>query len=171
MREPIHIGHLADCPAALPKVSGWLYRQWLRDCGYSRQQAADELRTRLHRGRLPIALVALDGVRPVGVTSLIELRGPAARQRICCLSGLYVLSAWRRRGIGRLLCQRAIEEAERLQQPSLGLYTRDREPYYARMGWRKVMDAVPPQTAERDTVAFMDLALDPYRGRLEFAGF
>jgi len=153
----VTIDYLADHPAALARAAVWLHRQWLGEWGYSRRQAAHELRGRLSRVRLPLALVALDGERPVGIASLVELERPDTAVRVCCLSGVYVPPAWRRRGIGRLLCRRAAAEAARLQFASIGLFTQGLEMFYAEMGWRRVMDAVPPKSGEREVVAFMEL--------------
>lgn len=153
----VTIDYLADHPAVLARTAVWLHRQWLEEWGYSRRQAADELRGRLSRDRLPLALVALAGESPVGVASLVELEKPESTTLVCCLSGVYVPPSWRRQGIGRLLCRRAAAEAARLQFASVGLFTRGLEPFYAEMGWRRVMDTVPPKSGERGTVAFMEL--------------
>jgi predicted N-acetyltransferase YhbS len=170
----VTVDYLADHPAALPRAVVWLHRQWLGKWGYSRRQAATELRGRLSRVRLPLTLVALNGERPVGIASLVELERPDAATRGCCLSGVYVSPVWRGKGIGRLLCQRAAAEAARLQFPSIGLFTQEHEAFYAEMGWRRVMDAVPPRSGERGVVAFMELAFareasDLNKGGLAFS--
>lgn len=153
----LSVDYLANHPSALPRVARWLHRQWLGEWGYTRAQSIDELRGRLSRCQLPLALMAMIGERPTGVASLVELERPGSRTPVCCLAGVYVLPRSRRRGIGRLLCLRAVHEAERLQRPSIGLFTLGFESFYREMGWRKVTDAVPPSHGERQAAAYMEL--------------
>jgi N-acetylglutamate synthase-like GNAT family acetyltransferase len=82
---------------------------------------------------------------------------------VCCLAGVYVPPTWRRRGIGYMLCRRAVLEAERLRLPSLGLFTHDGENFYAKMGWKRAMDAAPPNTGVYKLVAFMELQIASLR--------
>jgi predicted N-acetyltransferase YhbS len=169
-RRSVSVDYLANHPFALSRAVGWLHRQWLAAWGYSRRQAAVELRSRLSRAQLPLALVSLAGRRPVGLASLVELERPRTKALVCCLAGVYVLPAWRRRGIGRLLCRRAVLEAERLQLPCIGLFTHGFEQFYAEMGWRKVMDALPPNSGERGMVAFMELEVSALKTDAEQPG-
>ena len=91
-----------------------------------------------------MALVAsLDGL-PVGTVSLVEGDHPLDPTPICCLAGLYVLPAWRRLGIGRQLCRAALRQALRLRAGPVGLFTRDAEGFYRRLGWHcELVTALP----------------------------
>src|SRR5262249_44296899 len=80
-----------------------------------------------------------------------------------CLADLYVISDWRRRGVGTLLCRRAVRMAGRLHLPTLHLYTKDSELFYQRLGWRKVTDAVIEDVRGLELAAFMST---PSRGRV-----
>jgi predicted N-acetyltransferase YhbS len=54
------------------------------------------------------------------------------------LGSLFVLPGQRRRGIGGRLCRRAMAEAGRLGVEMLYLFTEDRAPFYAEMGWEEL---------------------------------
>jgi predicted N-acetyltransferase YhbS len=152
----ITVTHLADHPAALVPLAGWLHRQWLFAWGLSREQAEDELQARSNRASLPMAWVALAAGRPVGTVSLVEDELPFEPGQVCCLAGVYVLPAWRGQSLGRRLCMRALSEAERLGFASTGLYTRDQEPFYRRLGWVKVTDAIIECGRGPELVSFME---------------
>lgn len=139
--DAVRVVALADHPAALPVVAGWLHREWLQAWHLSRAQALAEIEVRLHRRTLPLALVALAGRTPVGTASLVDDAHPSDATTICSLAGVYVTPRWRRRGIGRLLCTRAVALAAELGRQPVGLYTLDAEAYYLRLGWTKVVEA------------------------------
>jgi predicted N-acetyltransferase YhbS len=123
-------------------VANWLHRQWLEAWGLSQQEAESELRDRLHRNKLPMAWVALAGGIPVGTVSLVADEKPFDAVRICCLAGLYVVPAWRDRGIGRQLCRYAVRRARGLGYPEIGLYTIDQEAFYHHLSWTTLSPAV-----------------------------
>ncbi len=136
---PFRVGYLADHPGALPAVAAWLHAEWLAAIGLAPAEAEARLRRRLNRDRVPLALVALAGDVPVGTVSLVEEEDdvPGVPPPRYALAGLFVPPPWRRRGVGTLLCRRAVEEARRLRLPHLLVFTPDRAAFYARRGWRK----------------------------------
>lgn len=165
--DAISVVALADHPAALPVVAGWLHREWLQAWKLTKAQAVAEMRVRMNRGTLPLALVALAGRTPVGTASLVDDAHPSNAASICSLAGVYVTLRWRRRGVGRLLCTRAVELAESLQRRPVGLYTRDAEAFYLGIGWTKVVDAPLRDPVGPTTGAYMEWhgPLRPARGR------
>ena len=139
--DAVSVVALVDHPAALPVVAAWLHREWLQAWNLTKAESLAETRVRMNRGALPLALVALAGRTPVGTASLVDDAHPSDAATICSLAGVYVTPRWRRRGVGRLLCTGAVELAARLQHQPVGLYTRDAEAFYLRIGWTKVADA------------------------------
>ena len=131
---------LAEHPAALPVVAGWLHDEWWGAWGLSLAQAQAGLRARMQHRALPLALLALAGDLPVGTASLVHDEHPLDAGTICSLADVYVAPAWRQRGVGRLLCSRAVELAQTLQPHPTGLYTRDTEAFYRHLGWTKLLD-------------------------------
>ena len=149
---------LADCPAVLPVLAGWLHREWLQRWGLTEAEACDEMRGRLNTDAMPLAWVAQLGGRPVGTVSPVPDDPPVGPGRICCLSGLYVVPAWRRRGIGGRLCRHALAQARRLDCGPVGLYTDGHEEFYRRRGWTCETPAVIPGSDGPTLVRFMQPA-------------
>lgn len=139
--DAVSVVALADHAVALPVVAGWLHREWLRAWDLTQAESLAETRARMNRGVLPLALVALAGRTPVGTASLVDDAHPLNAASICSLAGVYVVPRWRRRGVGRLLCARAVELGAALRRQPVGLYTRDAEAFYLRIGWTRVVDA------------------------------
>lgn len=155
-RDRVTIDYLAHHRAAVPAVVDWLSEQWFRDWHFSRRQAIDEVCGRLNVSCLPMTLVALADGKPIGTASLVEDDNPVSWGSVYCLTGVYVAAPWRQRGVGRLLCQRAVLEARRLRVPGLALLTKDCEPFYARLGWHKVTDVAFPNGPRLEFFAFMN---------------
>ena len=150
-----HIAFLADHPDAVPVVAAWLHQKWFRNLDLSPSETEEKVRSWLSREEIPLALLALVDSVPVGVVSIIEDDDPLSPEPAYCLNGLYVVAPWRRRGIGGMLCRRALVEARRLGLPALSLYTRDAEFYYQGLGWKKVVDTVIESGPGIELVAFM----------------
>ncbi len=133
---------LADCPYWMPTLNRWLQSEWLATSWISAKQvdAILMLRNRCHG--TPIAFVAIEDEYPIGMASLVETARPDSEVMVPCLSGLYVAPNWRRRGVGAALCSHVLDEAHRLQQPTVGLYTLNKATYYARLGWIKRCDTI-----------------------------
>jgi predicted N-acetyltransferase YhbS len=157
--KPLRIAALADCPAALPEVAAWLHGQWMLGWGLSHADVQDELRRRANRDTLPMAWVALAGEQPVGTVSLVEDERPLEPGSVACVAGLYVTPEWRRRGVARALCDRALAELVQMKRPSAGVFTRDREAFYRHLGWTKVVDTVIEGCDGPELVAFMETPL------------
>lgn len=115
----------------VPTVAAWLHRRWLARAGVDRAGAATLLRARLHEDRLPLALIALADGLVVGTASLVHGPADAAAE----LRGLYVRADRRGRGIGALLCDRALDEARLLGAATVVLDTYEAAPFFARLGW------------------------------------
>ena len=164
--DAVSVVALADHPAALPVVAGWLHREWLQAWNLTKAQAVAEMRVRMNRGALPMALVALAGRTPVGTASLVDDAHPSNAAPICSLAGVYVTPRWRRRGVGRLLCRHAVELAAGLRHQPVGLYTRDAEAFYLRIGWTRVADAPLRDPAAPTLGVYMEWRGSPGSGNI-----
>jgi predicted N-acetyltransferase YhbS len=157
----IQTAYLADCLEVLPTVASWLQRQWWAAGGGLAERAADRLRERAQRDRLPLTLVALRDGQPIGTVSLVHDHPPEEDQWVPCLGGIYVLPGWRRQGVGALLCERALQEAARLGLPRLFLYTPDQERFFANQGWDKIVDTLVRVGSGYAVVAWMERPVLP----------
>ncbi len=132
----VAIGLLADHPQCLSTVANWLYEQWGRQRpGSSPERVAVRLQSHLGRGRLPLMLVALDGSQCVGCASLRAADLDGREDLTPWLASVYVPESRRRAGIGTRLVRAAEAEARRLGISALYLFTPDRQPFYAALGW------------------------------------
>lgn len=136
MPAGITIEYLADHPQHVPVVATWVYRHWGRM--YRMKSVAEQverLSERLNKGKLPLALVALAGGEPVGTASL-KIREMTTHPRLAhWLGTVYVVEAWRGRGLGTALVERAETEARQLGIGTLCLHTPDKEHFYTSHGW------------------------------------
>ncbi len=155
---PVRIEYLADRIEFVPQVGAWLHEEWFESLQHSAEETAAEALARANRERLPLALVAVAGAQAIGMASLLACEKPARAGTGCCLAGVYVLAQWRRQGIGARLCRKATEVAAQLGAPTLCLYTRHHEPFYAALGWNKVADSVLEVGRGFELLAFMEIA-------------
>ena len=135
------VDYLADHPDAIPVLAKWLFDEWgHRSPDGSVEGMADNLRERLRRDRLPLALVALGHGEPIGTVSLKMREVEIRPQYEHWLGTLFVPKASRRKGVGSLLVEAGADEARRLGIWELYLYTRhsETERLYAGLGWAEV---------------------------------
>ncbi len=125
----VTLHYLADHPHLLPVLAGWP----LDDSGTSRR----DLELRLHRYRLPLAFVSLEGSEPTGCVSLLLDRATHPRNRRPRLAGLYVVPEHRGRGIGTALARRSVRKAAALGHPALSVSVPpEYAAFFERLGWR-----------------------------------
>ncbi len=143
-RVNITVDYLADHQDAIPQIARWLFDEWGRHSPESPDGSVegveDNLRNRLRRDALPLAMLAHEDEEPLGTVSLkireIEIRP----QYEHWLGTLFVVKPRRGAGIGSLLVRAAVDAASRLEISELYLYTRYRktEQWYKRLGWIEV---------------------------------
>lgn len=131
---------LASAPRHIPAVARWILDQWGHHYpGSTHLRVEAELRTPPNAAGLPCTFVALDANdTPVGTASLLIQDMEADNPLTPWLASVFVLDAWRGRGIGRRLVATVEEEALRLGVRRLYLFTPDRETFYAHTGWRPI---------------------------------
>jgi GNAT superfamily N-acetyltransferase len=135
----IAIAYLADHPEFADDLAMWSWTEWrvlFEASGRGLEDARRSYRERAQRDALPLALVAFAADRLVGTVSLV-VHDLATRPEITpWLASLFVVPEWRRRGVASMLVERAIEEARRLNLPTLFLWTSSAEALYGKLGWR-----------------------------------
>jgi GNAT superfamily N-acetyltransferase len=137
--EEVRIDYLYDHRDFVPTVARWIYGEW-SDIIDSPSEAdfVEHVDRRMRRREIPTTFVAFCEDRPVGSCSLLETDLKTRMDLSPWLAEVFVLPAYRRRGIGRALVERAVEEATALGLEALYLFTPDREGFYARLGWSVV---------------------------------
>lgn len=127
------LGHHLDL---VPVVARWHWDEWGADYPDS---SLDEwtrgLSGKTRTDGLPCSWIAFVGIEPVGSVAL-ELDGVEPRPELKPdLGGLYVLPAFRNRGIGSDLVKACEGGARDFGVSDLYLHTQRAETLYARLGW------------------------------------
>ena len=154
--------YLPADPAIVEIVAGWHQETWGHLTGRSHAERMREFDEQLESDRIPLTVVAFEAGRPVGSASLLLEDMDTHLDWTPWLASVFVLPEFRRRGIGERLCRRIVAEARRLGVPRLYLFTPDKGPYYAKMGWQTI--AVEPYRGERVTTMHLELAGAEPRG-------
>ncbi|WP_088892986.1 GNAT family N-acetyltransferase [Leptolyngbya ohadii] len=183
MRTAPLFTYLADHPAFIPTIAQWLHQEW-HDFYPSETEAqiAAELETHLNRDRIPLTIVALEqnSSHLVGTISLMHGKTeapPEYAELFPWLASLYVIPEKRGTGLGRLLVQRILQEANRLKQSQVYLWTeiptrvqtsKETEArttalidWYTQQGWQAIAQTnfqqQPVQIMRYDLKAFQDI--------------
>ena len=132
----VRFEYLADHLALLPQLARLHFDEW----GHLRPNETLEVRTlRLRnccgRSSIPTVVVALEGDTLCGSAMLIPHEVDDRPELTPWLDGVYVVSAFRRRGLGAALVERIVAEARTMGIHALYLYTPDAESLYSRLGW------------------------------------
>lgn len=137
----MEIRHLGDCPKVIPQIAGWLFDEWGRFVpGASVERGVARLGERIHKDRIPLTLVAMDGEAVIGTVSVIDCDMETRPDLSPWLASLFVAPEHRRLGIGSALMEAAVQETKRLGTETLFLFTNTSEALYVKRGWEK-MDA------------------------------
>jgi GNAT superfamily N-acetyltransferase len=135
----IEIEYLVDVPYFLPVVSSWAFRQWHQGVR-SLKSIYTEYRRRLSRDSIPLTLVAVEEGTPVGTIS-IELDDlPSRPDLFPWIGSLYVEPKFRKRGIGRMLVDKAQGIADDMGAGSLYVMTADLQELCEKEGWFYIGD-------------------------------
>ncbi|MCI4350433.1 MAG: GNAT family N-acetyltransferase [Thermoplasmata archaeon] len=139
----IRIEPLLDHLATVATVIGWHWTEFgYEDPGGSAASWRADLLATLQRDRVPLALVALDGPKPVGSAELIEHDLDSRRDLSPWLAGVYVAPAYRRAGLGRRLVRTIEGRAADLGFSCLFCFTEDAAEFYVAIGWQRYAEAV-----------------------------
>ncbi len=131
----IKIENVFDHHHVIPTVIDWIQQEWQKDKPLNKTEIEHRLCGDRLPNRLPIALIALHGLVPVGYVSLIQYETSEYKNKLFWVDGLYVVPINRGIGLGSRLLQAATERAAYLRLPYLCAYT-DKIDLYTRAGWR-----------------------------------
>lgn len=137
----MRIDYLANHPELADELAALSWNEWQSIYQHRGQNFADAVknyRQRINIDRLPLALVALADRKLIGTVSLKYYDLDIRPDIKIWLGGLFVMPEWRRRGVGSLLMERAMEAAKRLNLEKLFLWTSSAENLYLKLGWRPV---------------------------------
>ncbi|WP_340119083.1 GNAT family N-acetyltransferase [Pelagibius sp. 7325] len=128
------ICHLFEVPGHRPVVANWIYEAfWFGQDGYDPDLFECRLGEACDADRIPLSLLALDGGTPAGTANLIVDDYPERPQLTPWLAALYVDPPFRRRGHATALGRRLLQEAARLDCPTVYLTTHIPD-FYRRFG-------------------------------------
>jgi GNAT superfamily N-acetyltransferase len=131
----LRIGFLADHLRLSRVVGGWHWDEWGEDDpGGSAESWSDSLAQRAGRGEVPTVWLAFHEDVPAGSVVLTGHDMETRPNNSPWLAGLYVLPAFRGKGIGQRLVQTCEGAAQALGHPTLYLHT-EIPGFYSRLGW------------------------------------
>jgi GNAT superfamily N-acetyltransferase len=141
----IIIDLLKNHPEAIPALA----KIWLRVLGQpwmphvSSTEITTWLSEWLNNDVLPLALIALDGDKPVGMCSL-QVNDGIRPDLLPWLGDLCVAPEYQNRGIGKQLVHAAIGKVRAMEFESLYLFIFEDSlgAYYHKQGWSKIGDDV-----------------------------
>jgi GNAT superfamily N-acetyltransferase len=138
----VTIDYLANHPELADELARFSWVEWqpiYEERGQTFNDALRSYRDRTKIDSLPLALIAFGGDdQLVGAVSLKAQDLDIRPQITPWLASLFVVPAWRRKGVGSLLIQRILGEARRLHLPKLFLWTSSAEALYLKLGWQQV---------------------------------
>jgi predicted N-acetyltransferase YhbS len=138
----VTIHYLGHHPGLAERLARWSWDEWrpiYEQRGQTWEHALKNYRERLNLDAIPLALVAFDeSGELIGTVSLKYYDLDIRPEVTIWLGGLYVPEEWRGCGVASLLMTRALEEAQRLELPSLHLWTSSAEKLYDKLGWKAV---------------------------------
>ena len=132
----VRISYLIERPEYVPQLAQWLFEQWDVILGEKNPETRiEELTAHMNRDELPIAWVAHGNGQLFGAAAL-RVDGPEGCEELSpWLSGVFVGSHFRRRGIGAALCAHVKDEARSREIQALYLFTLDKQAWFSCMGW------------------------------------
>lgn len=136
--DALKIVDLLAEPRFTGQLAGWLHDQWYRHRSEEFAQVQDRLLSGNADRRFPATFVACLQDQAVGTFTLESAVDPLTELPLFCLSNVYVPPAWRGQGIGRQLCEAAVERTRYLRIPRLSLFTASHADYYEAIGWQYV---------------------------------
>jgi GNAT superfamily N-acetyltransferase len=146
MSLPFTISDLRRRPEFLDTVADRIWKAWWRESGQPLDYIAGRLaRENLNADPIPFALVAHDGPKFLGTSSVIVADLPERPQLTPWVAAVWVEPQARRRGVGAALVDRAALDCFTLGVASAYLCARrERAGFYQRLGWIPVERDVGP---------------------------
>jgi GNAT superfamily N-acetyltransferase len=132
----ITIKYLNDHPEFIDTIARWHYDQWhhiLHD--FTLDRYTEYLSSHYRRGGIPSLFVAVHKSKVIGTAAFEDYDMDTHQELSPWLASVYVDQNYRKKGVGRTLVRRVIEEARSFIVNKLYLFTSDRVPFYTKYGW------------------------------------
>ena len=144
----ITIDYLARHPEWVPIIAEWSYSAWHKyDPTLTFERSLASIKTRLNTDKIPLTLVAIHDNRPIATANL-KMSVPVLNvpKNKVWLGSFYVDFHYRNLGVGSLLLKAIYNEAERLGQKEIYLFSSDAEifAWYIRHDWQ-IVNKLPYQ--------------------------
>src|SRR5438132_11788951 len=122
----VRISYLIEHPEYIPQLAQWLFERWDTILGEKTPEARiEKLKAHMNRDELPIAWVAHANGQLFG-TAALRVHDLEGREDLTpWLGGVFVGSAFRRRGIGAGLCATGEDEGRCRKLQTLSLFSID----------------------------------------------
>ena len=154
----IEFVNLRDYPDCIVEISAWHYAEWGHLYPTSSQQDfADELRACLtvKSGIVPMTLLLVNDGQVIGTACILEQDMTINHHLSPWLANVYMVPAWRGKGLGYKLVSELMAHAQVLGLTKLFLFTCDQVNFYQRLGWTVLNE----QNYQAETVAIMSKSL------------
>jgi N-acetylglutamate synthase-like GNAT family acetyltransferase len=143
--HPFTISDLRQWPKFFDTVADRIWQAWWQPNGYPLDYISTRLRENMEATPIPLALVAHDGERFLGTSSVIASDLEERPQLSPWIAAVWVEEDARRRGIGAALVNRAAQDCFALSVSRAYLCERPRMTgFYEALGWTVVERNVGP---------------------------
>lgn len=145
MSHRFAVTDLRQCPQFFDTVANRIWQAWWRPNGYPLDYISTRLRENMDTTTIPFALVAHDGERFLGTSSVIASDLEERPQLTPWVAAVWVEDEARRQGVGAALVNRAARECFALGIPRIYLCAQPRmRGFYERLGWTVIERDVGP---------------------------
>jgi len=145
MSHSFTISDLRQCPKFFDTVADRIWQAWWQPNGYPLEYISTRLRENMDATPIPFALVAHDGERFLGTSSVIASDLEERPQLTPWVAGVWVVEDARRHGVGEALVNCAAQKCIALGIPRIYLCARPRMTgFYERLGWTMIERDVGP---------------------------
>jgi N-acetylglutamate synthase-like GNAT family acetyltransferase len=145
MSHSFTISDLRQCPKFFNTVADRIWQAWWQPNGYPLEYISTRLRENMDATPIPFALVAHDGERFLGTSSVIASDLEERPQLTPWVAAVWVEEDARRHGVGEALVNCAAQKCIALGIPRIYLCARPRMTgFYERLGWTMIERDVGP---------------------------
>jgi N-acetylglutamate synthase-like GNAT family acetyltransferase len=134
------IEYLKNKPEYIEEIAHHMFSEW----GHLRKNInvnrfLNALNSRLNDDKIPFTLIAISKSKElIGFASIVENDMDINRELKPWISGVYIKSEFRNKGMGQILVDKLEEKAKNLGLKKLYLFTFDKEKFYNKLGWNKI---------------------------------
>ncbi|WP_421993008.1 GNAT family N-acetyltransferase [Roseococcus sp.] len=136
------IVRIADRPDLVPLVANWLWDAFWQPNGHRLEEVREIVSEATAEIGTPQSFVLLAGDTPCGTASFVSADLEIRNDIGPWLAGVYVVPEARGQGCARRLVAAVEEEARRVGDESLYLYTNDSQGLYEKLGWYVIEETV-----------------------------